>query len=163
MNGFVPALLAVLLGEIGPRALTYARAGRREIVLWAIVIIVLAATIAGQEFAYYTADWAKAVMIAIAVAFAGIGQLRAPPPAKAIMPVIRTFWFGSTGLIAFIFAARFGALIVFFGTLAGLASAALITPVAAANGFPIRGLRLAAAVILLLAASVIMIGALRLA
>ena len=47
MNGFVPAIVAVMLAELGPRALLYADARRQEIVLWFIAAVVFIAGAAG--------------------------------------------------------------------------------------------------------------------
>jgi len=101
-------------------------------------------------------------MIAIAIAFAATGQLQRVRSAKAILPVIAAFWSGGTALLAFAFAARFGAFTTVPGLIAGLAAAAALTPIAVDAGIPARAMRLVAATVLLAAAAIVAVGALRL-
>ena len=65
MNGFVPAIVAVMLAEMGPRALLYADARRQEIILWFIAAVVFLAGAAGVFAGRTMNAWANALMIAI--------------------------------------------------------------------------------------------------
>ena len=162
MNGFVPAMLAALLAEVGPRSLLLARAGRRDVVMLAVVAIVAATSLAGGGLGPFLTESADALMIAISLAFAATGQLQRVRSQKALLPVIAAFWSGGTALLAFAFASRFGALTTGLGILAGLTVAALLTPIMVEAGLPARALRLASVVLLLAAAAVVAVSALRL-
>lgn len=162
MNGFVPVLVAVLLAEIGPRSMLYARAGRRDIVLWVAALIVFGASAAGHVIGPQMTGWADALMISIALVFAALGQMQRVTTAKALVPVLWAFWSGGVGILAFAFAARFGALTTAFGTLGGMLAAALITPHIPANGIPMRPVRGAAVLVLIVTAAIIAVNALRL-
>lgn len=162
MNGLVPVLIAVLLAEFGPRAEIYAGARRFGAPLLVIVAGVVAAALAGILVAPTLTDWADAFLIAIALAFAAMGQAQRVKPMTGRASTIMAFWRGGVPLIAFAFATRFGAVTVMAGTLAGLVAAAILTRAAHGNAIPIVPVRWFAVAILAVAAIVVAIGALRL-
>jgi Ca2+/H+ antiporter, TMEM165/GDT1 family len=162
MNGFVPALVAVLLAEIGPRALLYADAGRHRIVLGVIAALVAAAGIAGTLLAGELTEWADALMIAIALTFAAVGQVQRIRPAVGFVRVVSAFWSGGVLILVFALATRFGPVAAITGGLAGLVAAAVLTRALAGGAIPLQPIRWAAAGILTLAGAVIAVGALRL-
>ena len=162
MNGFVPALVAVMLAELGPRALLYADARRQEIVLWFIAAVVFIAGAAGVFAGRPMNAWANALMIAIALAFAAIGQLQRFAPATGAIRTLGAFWRGGVLILVFALATRFGPFAASFGALAGMAAAAVVTKTLIANGIPVRPVRWAAAAVLAVAAAFLAVGALRL-
>ena len=162
MNGFVPALVAVMLAELGPRALLYADARRQEIVLWFIAAVVFIAGAAGVFAGRTMNAWANALMIAIALAFAAVGQLQRIAPATGAIRTLGAFWRGGVLILVFALATRFGPFAASFGGLAGMAAAAVITRTLIANGIPVRPVRWAAAAVLAVAAAFLAVGALRL-
>ena len=162
MNGFVPALVAVMLAELGPRALLYADARRQEIVLWFIAAVVFIAGAAGVFAGRTMNAWANALMIAIALAFAAVGQLQRIAPATGAIRTLGAFWRGGVLILVFALATRFGPFAASFGGLAGMAAAAVITRTLIANGIPVRPVRWAAAALLAVAAAFLAVGALRL-
>lgn len=162
MNGFIPALLAVMLAEVGPRALLYADARRQESILWVIAALVFAVGAAGYFAGRTMTEWADALMIAIALVFAAVGQMQKLRPAKGLVPTVAAFWRGGTLILVFALAARFGPLAASFGGLAGLAGAAVVTRALLASGVPMAPLRWGAAVVLLIGAAIIGVQALRL-
>ena len=162
MNGLIPALIAVMLIEIGPRAMLYADARRAQASLWIILVMVFAAAVAGVAVAPMLTDWADAFMIAIALAFGAAGQLQRIRPAVGVVPVVIAFWRGGVALAVFAFAARFGVLGAAFGAIGGLVAAAVVSCGARGAGIPLDPLRWGAAGILAITAFVVAIGALRL-
>ena len=162
MNGFVPAIVAVMLAELGPRALLYADARRQEIVLWFIAAVVFIAGAAGVFAGRTMNAWANALMIAIALAFAAVGQLQRIAPATGAIRTLAAFWRGGVLILVFALATRFGPFAASFGALAGMAAAAVITRTLIANGIPVRPVRWAAAAVLAVAAAFLAVGALRL-
>ena len=162
MNGFVPAIVAVMIAEMGPRALLYADARRQELVLWAIAATLFGVGAAGHFAGRTMTEWADALMIAIALAFAAVGQLQRIPAVKGFVPTFAAFWRGGVLILVFALAARFGPLAASFGGLAGLAGAAILTRALMAGGVPMAPLRWAAAVVLGVASMVIAVQALRL-
>jgi hypothetical protein len=161
MNGFVPALVAVLLAEMGPRALFYADAGRHRIVLWTMAVLVAGAGAAGMLLARELNEWANALMIAIALALAAVGQVQRVQPAAGIIPVVASFWSGGVLILVFALAIRFGSVAAIAGGLAGLAAAAIVTRALVAGAIPLRPVRWVAAVVLTLAGASIAADALR--
>ena len=162
MNGFVPAIVAVMLAELGPRALLYADARRQEIVLWFIAAVVFIAGAAGVFAGRTMNAWANALMIAIALAFAAVGQLQRIAPATGAIRTLAAFWRGGVLILVFALATRFGPFAASFGALAGMAAAAVITRTLIANGIPVQPVRWAAAALLAVAAAFLAVGALRL-
>ena len=158
MNGFVPALVAVLLAEWGPRAALLWRAPRRELVLWCAAAMIFAAGAAGTLVGPMLTGWAESLMIGVALVLAAIGQLQRIKPVTAPGRVLWTFWSGGTILLVFALAAPFGALAASFGALAGLALAI----VTAEAGLPVRLVRSCAALILVVAGATAALGGLRL-
>ena len=122
MNGFIPALVAVLLAELGPRAamLRAAASGRLMV---AVAALLVAAAVAGQAVAPQLTDWAAGLMAGVALALAGVGQWQRIVPRQGMVAVLAGFWGGGSLLIVFAFAARFGAIMTVSGALAGLAAA----------------------------------------
>jgi hypothetical protein len=163
MNGFIPVLIAVVLAELGPRALLYAGARRHELALWVIALLIFAAGAAGTLVGPQLTGWADALMIAIALAFAAIGQLQRIKAAAGVLRIVAAFWSGGVLLIVFAFATRFGTLATAFGALAGLVGAVVVTRLAAAGSVPIQPLRWGAAALLFGAAAIVAANALRLA
>jgi len=162
MNGFIPALVAALLAEIGPRALLYADARRNEIALWLIAAAVFAAGAAGVFVAKTMNGRASALMTAIALLFAALGQLQRIKPAAGAMRTLAAFWRGGVLLLVFALATRFGPFAASFGALGGMAAAAVTTRVLLANSVPMQPIRWGAAAVLAGAAGWIGVGALRL-
>lgn len=162
MNGFIPALVAVMLAEMGPRALLYADARRHEIALWLIAAAIFAAGAAGVFAGQPMNGWAKALMIAIALLFAAVGQLQRIAPATGTVRTLAAFWRGGVLLLVFALATRFGPFAASFGGLAGMAAAAVVTRALLANGVPMQPIRWGAAGLLAIAAGWIGVGALRL-
>ncbi len=162
MNGFVPAIVAVMLAELGPRALLYADARRQEIVLWFIAAVVFIAGAAGVFAGRTMNAWANALMIAIALAFAAVGQLQRIAPATGAIRTLAAFWRGGVLILVFALATRFGPFAASFGALAGMAAAAVVTRTLIANGIPVQPVRWAAAALLAVAAAFLAVGALRL-
>lgn len=163
MNGLVPVLVAVILAEFGPRATLYANARPRDPSIWLIAASIIAAAIAGELVAPSLTGWADAFLIAIALTFAALGQVQAVKPVTNWFAVVVGFWHGGVPLIAFAFATRFGAPAVAAGALAGLVASAALTRITAGGPEIVRPIRWAAAGILLIAAAITAIGALRLA
>ncbi len=162
MNGFVPAIVAVMLAELGPRALLYADARRQEIILWFIAALVFVAGAAGVFAGRTMNAWATALMIAIALVFAAFGQLQRITPAAGAIRTLAAFWRGGVLLLVFALATRFGPFAASFGALAGMAAAAIITRTLIANGIPVQPVRWAAAALMTIAAAFLAVGALRL-
>ena len=162
MNGFVPAIVAVMLAEMGPRALLYADARRQEIILWFIAALVFLAGAAGVLAGRTMNAWANALMIAIALLFAAVGQLQRVKPATGAIRTLAAFWRGGVLLLVFALATRFGPFAASFGGLAGMAAAAVLTRVLLSNGVPMQPIRWAAAALLAIAAGFLAVGALRL-
>ncbi len=162
MNGFVPALVAVMLAEMGPRALLYADARRQEIALWLIAALVFMAAAAGVVAAPLLNVDASALMIAIALAFAATGQLQRVAPASGAVRTLAAFWRGGVLILVFTLAARFGPFAASFGALAGMLAAAIATRALLAGGVPMKPIRWAAAALLAVAAAFLCVDALRL-
>jgi hypothetical protein len=158
MNGLVPVLIAVLLAEFGPRAALYADARLREPTPWIIAASVIAASVAGGLTGSGLTAWADAFLIAIALAFAAFGQVQNVRARAGTLPVALAFWQGGTPLLAFAFAARFGAPAVAAGALMGLIVAAILTRAAGSTAV----FRWIAAAALAIATVVVAVGALRL-
>ena len=162
MNGFVPAIVAVMLAEMGPRALLYADARRQEIALW---LIAAAIFLSGAEgvFAGRTMNaWATALMIAIALLFAAIGQLQRVVSATGSIRTLAAFWRGGVLILVFALSTRFGPFAASFGGLAGMAAAAVATRALLASGVPMQPIRWASAALLAIVAAFLAVGALRL-
>jgi hypothetical protein len=162
MNGFIPALVAVLLADVGPRALYYAEAGRHRIVLFAMFVLIAMAGTGGALLARELTEWANALMIAIALLFAAVGQVQRIRPAAGIIPVVSAFWSGGVLILVFALAIRFGPAAAIGGGLAGLTAAAILTRTFVGGGIPLQPVRWAAAAVLALASASIAVGALRL-
>ena len=162
MNGFVPALVAVLLAEWGPRAALIWQGPQRERSLWGVAALVFAAGAAGTLVGPMLTGWAEALMVGIALIFAAIGQLQRVKPVTATWRRLWTFWSGGTPLIVFALAAPFGALAASFGALAGLGLAVALTLGAFDAKIGERPLRLASALILFVVGAGAAVGGLRL-
>jgi hypothetical protein len=162
MNGFVPVLLAVALAEFGPRAAIYANARRFETALWLIAACVIASAAAGQVVAPTLTGWADAFLIAISLAFAALGQMHRVKPATGVFRTVAAFWRGGVVLIAFAFAARYGAAAAALGTLAGMTAAAVLTRVVEGARQPVAPFRWVCAGVLITASFVVAVQALRL-
>ncbi len=162
MNGFIPALVAVMLAEMGPRALLYADARRQEIGLWLIATLVFLAGAAGVLTRPVMNVRAAALMIAIALAFAALGQLQRVPPATGAVRTLAAFWRGGVLILVFALAVRFGPFAASFGALAGMLAAAVATRALLAGGVPMQPIRWAAATLLALVAAFLCVDALRL-
>lgn len=162
MNGFVPALIAALIAEIGPRAALYADARGRPVVLGTIALAVVAATLGGLFVAPMLNGAADTFLIALALLFAALGQVQRVGSATGPLAILISFWRGGVPLIAFAFAARFGPVAAASGVLAGMAAAAVLTLGARDGGIPLQPVRWAAAGLLVIAAGWLVIIALRL-
>jgi hypothetical protein len=162
MNGFIPALIAVMLAEIGPRTLLYADARRQEIGLWLIAALVFFAGAAGALARPILNVRASALMIGIALLFAAAGQLQRVAPAKGTILTLAAFWRGGVLILVFALAARFGPFAASFGALAGMLAAAMATHALLAGGVPMTPIRWAAATLLAGTAALLAVDALRL-
>ena len=151
-----------MLAELGPRALLYADARRQEIVLWFIAALVFVAGAAGVFAGRTMNACATALMIAIALVFAAVGQLQRIAPATGAIRTLAAFWRGGVLILVFALATRFGPFAASFGGLAGMAAAAIITRTLTANGIPVQPVRWAAAALMTIAAAFLAVGALRL-
>lgn len=107
-------------------------------------------------------EWANALMIAIALAFAAVGQVQKVRPAAGIVPVVASFWGGGVLILVFALAIRFGSVAAIAGGLAGLVAAAVVTRSLVAGAVPLQPVRWAAAVVLTLSGASIAADALRL-
>lgn len=162
MNGFIPALVAILLAEVGPRALHYAGAGRHRIVPIAMLVLVGLAGSGGVVLGRELTEWANALVIAIALLFAAVGQLQRVRPAAGIIPVVSAFWSGGVLILVFALAIRFGPLAAIGGGVVGLVAAAIVTHTLVGGGIPLQPVRWGAAAILTMASAFMTVGALRL-
>jgi hypothetical protein len=162
MNGFIPALVAVMLAEMGPRALLYADARRQEIGLWLIAALVFLAGAAGVLARSIMNIRASALMIAIALLFAAAGQIQRVAPATGVIRTVAAFWRGGVLILVFALATRFGPFAASFGALAGMLAAAIATRALLTGGVPMKPLRWAAAVALAGSAAFLAVDALRL-
>jgi hypothetical protein len=162
MNGFIPALLAVMLAEMGPRALLYAEARRQKVALWLIAALVFVTGAAGVLTRPFMNVRASALIIGIALLFAATGQLQRVAPAKGPIRTLAAFWRGGVLILVFALATRFGPFAASFGALAGMLAAAIATHGLLAGGVPIKPIRWAAAALLAGAAAFLAVGALRL-
>ncbi len=162
MNGFIPVLIAVALAELGPRARLYAGARRYEMALWIVVLLIFVAAAAGTLVGPQLTGWADALLIAIALAFAAVGQLQRVEPATGVWRTVAAFWSGGVLLLTFAFAARFGPFAAAFGAIGGLIAAVVIGRMTAAGAVPIQPLRWGASALLFGAAAIIAANALRL-
>ena len=162
MNGLVPALVAVLLAELGQRGGFSGKAWRGVIVWVGITAIVVVASLAGQLLAPRMTDWAVALMIGVALALAAVGQLFKAKARVSRAGLLWGFWSGGAPLIAFALAIRFGAWSSAVGTLIGTVIAGVATAAATRNAVPLRAARAVAAVVLFAIAAVVAVGALRL-
>ena len=141
MNGFVPALLAVLLAEFGPRALSYTAAPYRETLGWMAAAMVFAAGAGGIVVAPQMTIHAENLMLGIALAFAGAGQIGRVRPATGFVANLALFWRGGSPLLAFAVAARFAGIATLLGAAGGLVAAVLLSLAARANRWPLDPLR----------------------
>jgi hypothetical protein len=148
MNGVIPALVAVMLSEMGPRALLYADARRQEVGLWLIAALVFFAGAAGALTRPMLNVRASALMIAIALVFAAAGQFQRVAPAKGTIRTVAAFWRGGVLILVFALATRFGPFAASFGALAGMLAAAIATHALRAGGVPMTPIRWAAATLL---------------
>jgi len=162
MNGFVPILVAVLLAEFGPRALPYARTAGRAAVAVVMIAAIVAAAVAGHYVAPGLTGWADALMIAVALIFAAVGQVQRVAPVTGFVPVVASFWRGGTPLLAFAFAARFGLIATIAGAVCGVVAAVITSSIADEAPVPVAPIRTGSAVILALAAGIVAVQALRL-
>jgi hypothetical protein len=162
MNGFVPALVAVLLAEIGPRALIYADGGRRRNVIIVMGVLIILSGTGALAIAAQLTEWADALMIAIALIFASLGQLQRIRPTAGFIPTVSAFWSGGVLLLVFALATRFGPVATIAGAMGGLAAAAILTRALIAGAVPLQPVRWAAATFLALASAFMAVGALRL-
>lgn len=80
MNALVPALLIVLLAEIGAQLGALA-ARRANIVAFGIALLVFAGAAIGWQFSTIMAENARTLMLGVLIAFAASGQLWVGKPA----------------------------------------------------------------------------------
>lgn len=160
MNGLVPALIAVLLAEIGPRALQLSTTTRPNLMAAIVAALIAAAAVGGTLVAPMLTEWADALMIGIALVLAAVAQVQRVKPAPGIVRQLWTFWSGGTALLAFAFAARFGAVTTGLGALGGLGAAMALSHVLPTAA--LRRIRLGAAAVLLLGGLAMAWGGLRL-
>ena len=162
MNGFIPALVAVLLAELGQRASARSGSYSRGATWIVMTVLIVAASIAGQVMVAQMTDWAGALLIAVALALAATGQFLRVRPRATSTGVLWAFWSGGAPLLAFAFAIRFGAIASALGTLAGLIVAAVLTAVAGESGVALRLPRAMAGIMLASVAAFVAASALRL-
>ena len=163
MNGFVPALLAVLLAEFGPRALSYTAAPYREALGWMAAAMIFGAGAGGIVVASHMTVHAQTLMLGIALAFAGMGQIGRVRSASGFAGNLALFWRGGSALLAFAFAARFAGIATLLGSAGGLVAALLLSLAARANRWPLDALRRTGGVLLLASGAFCAVTGLRLA
>ncbi len=162
MNGLVPALLAVLLAEFGPRALSYAASPRREMLGWVAAALVFGAGASGILVAPSMTIWAETLLLGIALVFAGIGQLGRVRPVSGFRGNLALFWRGGTPLLAFALAARFPGIASLPGAAAGVVAAVVLSRAARANRWPFDLIRRGGGIALLTSGAICAVNGLRL-
>lgn len=160
--GLIPALLAVLLAEVGERALMLRSAGGRGAFVAIVAGLIAAGTVAGALIAPRMTLPARDLMLGVALLLAGVTQLRRVKPISGSWRGALQFWQGGTLLLAFALAARFEAWSVAPGIAGGLLAALVLTHAATTAGLALPLLRRVAAGVLLIAGAVCALGALRL-
>lgn len=125
MNALIPALIAVLLAEIGGPAARLA-AQRPNLVAFVIALLVFASAGIGWSFAAIMKPEARLLMLGVLLLLAGLGQIRAgKPPRDSGFGRALALSRSSAAGIAFGFAAGLGEpLTPALGALAGFALAA---------------------------------------
>ena len=142
MNSFIPALIAVLLAELGGRAIAYARMPRLSHGDRFLVALVAMAVAGGVVIAPTMTDRARALLLGLALVIAASGQVR---NTSADMPtgwwaVLRFVMRGNVAFLAFAFAIwRSDPLGSAAGALLGLVGACVISAmIPAATLKPVR-------------------------
>lgn len=160
MNGLVPALVAVLLAEVGPRGAALALGSGRAMIVFVVAAMIGASAVAGGMIAPRLAPHAEGLLIAVALGFAGWAQVARVARPATRRAVLLLFWRGGTALLVFALATRFSPASVGAGAALGLVAAVLLTPVV--PGGAIVHLRRACAATLFVAAAILAVFALRL-
>lgn len=160
MNGLIPALLAVLLAEVGPRGASLAAGGPRATVVFVVAAVVAGSAVGGGLVAPTLAPAARALLIAVALGFGAWAQVGRLAPATTTRGALFAFWRGGTALLVFALATWFPPVSVLLGAALALVVAALagVSPVAAPI---VARLRRPCAAALLAAAAIIATLALR--
>lgn len=160
MNGLIPALLAVLLAEVGPRGTALAFEAGRTTIVFLIAGVLAAAAVAGALLAPRLAPNAETLLIALALAFGAWAQASRVPPPATTRAALLAFWRGGTTLLVFALATRFAPLSVGVGAAGGLAVTAMLGRLIDARAM--RFVRRGCLLVLLVAAASLAIVALRL-
>ena len=153
MNGFVPALVAVLLAEFGPRARVLLAARHSQLLAVFVTLLIILAAGGGGIVASQLSGWADTLMIGGALVLAGSGQFQRVRPVSGRLRLLATFGGGGSLLIVFAMAARFGPLAAATGGLAGMVLALTLTNVVP-DTRATRVLRLAAGTVLVIAGAI---------
>ena len=161
MNGLIPALVAVLLAELGERAVFLSTARQRGLLAAIVALALIAAATDGSVVAMELNQRGATMMTGIALLLAATGQVRRPKPGDALWRQIVTFWSGGTLLLTFALAARFGAATTLPGAAIGLAVAIALSRAAHATGWKLLALARVAALALAIVGTVTALGALR--
>lgn len=160
MNGLIPALLAVLLAEVGPRGAALAFESGRTAIVFLVATIVAAAAVAGALLAPRLAPNAETLLIALALAFGGWAQASRVAPPATTRAALLAFWRGGTALLVFALATRFAPLSVGVGAAGGLGAAAVLGRLVDERAM--RLVRRACVLVLLVAGAILAVVALRL-
>ena len=163
MNGFIPALLAVLFAEIGERATLFERAPRRDTLGYLIVAMIAAAGAAGSVLAPHLTTNAATLMLGVVLTYAGLMQLRAVKALHGFWRHVFAFANGSALLVVFAMAVRFGAIAAFVGGIAGLAGAVLMTHLATQAQWKVSPIRWGSAILLIVVGLFVAVSALQIA
>ena len=137
MNGLIPALVAVLLTEVGPRGAVYAAASGRLRTVFAIAALVAASAVAGSLIAPRLAPHAETLLIALALGFSAWAQVVHIVPGTTTRAALFAFWRGGTAFLVLALAARFEAASVGIGAAIALFVAAAFGPSVTALSTPL--------------------------
>jgi Ca2+/H+ antiporter, TMEM165/GDT1 family len=134
VNALIPALVAVLLAELGGRVSTLGEA-QRPLGLAAIAgAAIAAAAVGGSLLAPSMTPWARLLLLALALIFGGVNQFakhKTLPDARGLGPSILLVWRSSAPFSAFAFSAWLAAPIgSAAGAILGLGIAVASAPLA---------------------------------
>ncbi|MFM9978405.1 MAG: hypothetical protein ACKVOP_10240 [Sphingomonadaceae bacterium] len=132
MNALIPALVAVLLAELGGRATALGRTSHPLLIAAIAGAAVAAAAVGGALIAPTMTPWAGLLLLALALIFGGANQFaasRPSPVAPGIAASLLAIWRSSAPFMAFAFSAWLAAPIgSAIGAMAGLGIAACSAP-----------------------------------
>jgi len=134
VNALIPALVTVLLAEFGGRASALVGTSRPLLVAAIAGAAIAAAAVGGALIAPSMTPWARLLLLAVALLFAGTNQLGPTKPrveALTLVSSLLLIWRSSAPFCAFAFAAWLAAPIASaIGAMLGLGIAAVSAPLA---------------------------------